>query len=52
MAKKEQHQAKAKKEKNNKVFSKGFMLLTLIIAVITFYVCLTIGMNIHDTIPF
>lgn len=52
MAKQKQDQKATKKQKNKKVLSKGFMLVTLVLAIVTFYVCLTIGMNIHDTIPF
>lgn len=54
MAKEKQKQNKkaVKKQKGKKIFSVGFMLFTLVIAIVTFYVCLTIGMNIHDTIPF
>lgn len=41
-----------KKQKSRGVLSKGFILSTLLIAVVTFYVCLSIGMNIYDELPF
>lgn len=52
MAKEKQSKKTPKKQKRKKVFSVGFMFFTLVIAIITFYVCLNIGMKIHHTIPF
>ncbi len=52
MAEQKQKKKARKKQKGRRVFSKGFVFSTLLLAIITFYVCLTIGMNIYDDIPF
>lgn len=41
-----------KKEKGRRVMSAGFMFSTLLIAVVTFYVCFSIGMDAYDKLPF